>query len=143
MMLSSKCDVVLFVVLVHRCLISRLVAVFVQFILKDQLQSIVDSIRKHEHFSHFYFIILFVGINLLLYVVNLFAYSSFSFLAMLNLYLHLMYSVNYWNEWISLFFSKKKNLIGVYPNMFKIYFFIVYQKSKFITDLTKFLYLKT
>jgi hypothetical protein len=62
------------------------------------------QIREHGHSGDFYFIILFVGIlQLPLYAINmdavrLFADSSFLFLAMLNLYLHVMYSINYWNE---------------------------------------------
>jgi hypothetical protein len=101
-------------------LIFHFVVVFISFMLKDQLQSIADSINNLDVnvadpetwiFRYFNFIILFVG-NLTLYAmnldaVNLFSYSSFTFLAILNLYLYLMYSVNYWNEWISLFFVKK------------------------------------
>ncbi|CAJ2654830.1 unnamed protein product [Trifolium pratense] len=62
------------------------------------------QIRKHGHSGDFYHIILFVGIlQLPLYAINmdavrLFAVSSFLFLAMLNLYLHVMYCINYWNE---------------------------------------------
>ncbi|CAJ2653385.1 unnamed protein product [Trifolium pratense] len=54
------------------------------------------QIRKHGHSGDFYHIILFVGIlQLPLYAINmdavrLFAVSSFLFLAMLNLYLHVM-----------------------------------------------------
>ncbi|CAJ2651670.1 unnamed protein product [Trifolium pratense] len=61
------------------------------------------QIRKHGYFGDFSFIILlFVGI-LPLYAINtdavsLFADSSFLFLAMLNVYLDLMYYINYWNE---------------------------------------------
>ena len=54
------------------------------------------QIRKHEYFNDLEFIILFVSI-LLLYAINLsavslFADSSFTFLAMLNMLFYLMYS---------------------------------------------------
>jgi hypothetical protein len=60
------------------------------------------QIRKHGHSSDFNFIILSVGI-LPFYAINLddvsfFTSSSFLFLAMLDLYLHMLYSINYWNE---------------------------------------------
>jgi hypothetical protein len=97
-------------------LIFRLVKVFLQFILKYYLQPIADSImiwastlqtRKLGHHGDFNLIILFVGIlslySINLDAVNLFADSSLLFLAILNLYLHMMYSVNYWNEWIFFF----------------------------------------
>jgi Ca2+/Na+ antiporter len=69
------------------------------------------QIQKHEHFDDFNFTILSVVI-LPLFVINLddvslFADSSFLFLAMLNLYLHLMYYIDDWNEWISIFLVKK------------------------------------
>jgi hypothetical protein len=60
------------------------------------------QIREHEHFNDFNFIILFVGILSLnainLDAVSLFTNSSFLFLAVLNLYLYLIYSVDYRNE---------------------------------------------
>jgi hypothetical protein len=57
------------------------------------------QIRKLGHSGDFNFIILFVGI-LPFYAINLdavslFADSSFLFLAMLNLYLIMMYSIDY------------------------------------------------
>jgi len=58
------------------------------------------QIRKHEYFNDLEFIILFVSI-LLLYAINLsavslFADSSFTFLAMLNMLFYLMYSQSGW-----------------------------------------------
>jgi len=87
--------------LVHR-LISRLISVFVWFLLKDQLQSIIDSIndltlqiRKHEYFGDLEYIILIVGI-LSLYAINLgyvslFIDSLFMFLTILKKLLYLIY----------------------------------------------------
>jgi hypothetical protein len=76
--------------------------------LKDHLQSVADSINDLDTiisdpeawtFMTLIFIILFVGIlsfyAINLDVVSLLADSSFLFLAMLNLYLNMMYSINY------------------------------------------------
>jgi hypothetical protein len=57
-------------------------------------------------------ITLFINISMLFYAINmdivsLFADSSILFLAVLNLYLNLMYSTDL-NEWISFIFNKKK-----------------------------------
>jgi len=114
--------------LVRCCLISRLVSVFVWYLLKYQLQSITKSIndlddnvayRKHGCSRHMDFVMLFVGI-LLLYAINLgvefFSPYIHSFLAMLNMWLYLMYSINL-NEWISFCFYKKKRINN------EVYFF--------------------
>jgi len=78
-----------------RRLISRLIAVFVYFLLKDRHQSIqiqpmiwasTLKIWKHVNFGDFVFIILFVGIlpfcAINLGAVSLFTGSPFTFLAM-------------------------------------------------------------
>jgi len=98
--------------LVWRCLISRLVAVFVCFIFsQSQIRSMIWTptlqIWKHEYSGDLDFIF-FGGISPLyainLDVMSLFADSSFTFLAMLIL----MYSINL-NEWISFCFCQKKS----------------------------------
>jgi hypothetical protein len=113
---------VLYVVLVRRVWFSILLRCssnsywkinFNQLQIQSMIWASMFQIHKHGHFGDFNFITLFVGI--LPFAINLddlslFAYSSFLFLAMLNLYLHLMCSINYWNEWISLFLIKKKTL---------------------------------
>jgi hypothetical protein len=63
------------------------------------LSSSTMQIRKHRHSGYFNSITLFVSMNMLFYAINLndvslFADSSFSFLAVLNLYLNLMYSTD-------------------------------------------------
>ena len=59
-----------------------------------QIQSMTKlstmKIRRHEYFGNFYFVTLFVGLSMPFYAINsdavsLFADSSFSFLALLNL----------------------------------------------------------
>jgi hypothetical protein len=92
--LSSECGIVLYVVLVRRCLIFRLVAVFVSFKFACFLRSkfSADSmtqtsstlqIRRHEYSGHLNFIIPIVGLEIkLLYIINsdvvsLFADSSY------------------------------------------------------------------
>jgi hypothetical protein len=83
-----------------------------------QIQSMIWTstlqIRKHEHSDDFNFFILFVGI-LPFYAINLddvglFTDSCFLFLAMLDLYLHILYSIDYWDEWILLFLVKINKL---------------------------------
>jgi hypothetical protein len=86
-------------------------------------------IRNHGHSGYFDFIILFVGILPLyainLDVVSLFAGSSFLFLAMLNFYLYMMYSINYCNEWILLVkkIVQKQNIRLIY-----LYFTIIVKR---------------
>ena len=124
MISSSECGVLLLAVIVAafvfsvllRCSFSSYWKVdFNQLQIRSMIWASSLQIRERGHSGDFYFIILFVGIlQLLLYAINmdvvrLFADLSFLFLAMLNLYLHVMYSINYWNEWISLFLSKKNN----------------------------------
>ena len=144
MISSSECGVLLLAVIVAafvfsvllRCSFSSYWKVdFNQLQIRSMIWASSLQIREHGHFGDFYFIILFVGIlQLPLYAINidavrLFADSSFLFLAMLNLYLHVMYSINYWNEWISLFLSQKnKNksssaiLKGTKLNLFSLMF---------------------
>jgi hypothetical protein len=131
-----------FVVLVWRYVGRRLVAtlvcclILVRCLFGSNWHIIFDSVyiqqsmtlasstlqtRRHRYSEHFKFVI-FVGFVtlvsiLLLYTINvdvvsLFADSSFLLLVMLNLYLHLMYSINYLNEWIPLFFSKKIKFVS-------------------------------
>jgi hypothetical protein len=91
--------------LVRRYLISRFVAVFFDSSRKIifgqlQIQSMIWAstlqIRKHGYSGDFNFIILFVVGIMPLYAINsdavsLFADSSFTFLAKLNMWLYLMY----------------------------------------------------
>jgi hypothetical protein len=109
--------------LVRRYLIFCIVAVFIWFFSKDYLQSITYSIndltstlqiRKHTYSGYFNFIILFVVGILPLYainsdVVNLFADSSFTFLAKLNMWLYLIYLSIWMNKYY--FVRVKKNHI--------------------------------
>jgi len=105
----------------RHCLISRLVAVFIWFILKDQL---FNQRFEHQHCrfgdmgisATFILSYTFVGIKTLyaisLDVVNLFAVSSFTFLTILNDVIHRF-------EWmiIVLFLSKQKIKNSEYKQM--------------------------
>jgi len=118
---SSKCDVVLFVVLCDvvwfrvllRCSfvpIERSTSVN-QLQIQSMIWTSTLQIRKHGYSGDLDLIILFVGI-LPLYAINLdvvsmFTVSSFTFLAILMMLLYLMYSIDL-NEWISFCFCKKK-----------------------------------
>jgi len=113
----TLCGVVLFSLLCGTLYcFSRLVMVFVQFRLLDQLWYNGDSVNifsviklhiwRHEHSKHPN-IIEFIGLCIVLSynmdVVNLFIYSSFLFLT--NLYC--MYFINL-NKWISFIIIKNK-----------------------------------
>jgi hypothetical protein len=73
-----------------------------------RLSSSTMQIRRHMYSDYFDIITLFVDMSMInLDCVSFFAdNSSFSFLAVLNLYLNLMYYTDL-NEWISFIFSKK------------------------------------
>jgi len=114
--LSSKCGVVLFVVLcgVWFCVLSwcSFISYWNIYISQLQIQPMIWAstlqIRKHGYFGDLGFIILFVGIlpmyAINLGVVSLFADSPFTFLVMF------VYDVLYHlNEWISFCFCQKKN----------------------------------
>jgi len=118
---SSKCGVVLFVVLygvwfrvLSRCLFNFYWKIDINQL---QIQSMIWAsklqIRKHGYFGDLDFIILFVGILLLyainLSVVSLFTDSSFTFLAMFISDCGVLYQFEWMN--IILFLSKKKNSI--------------------------------
>jgi hypothetical protein len=83
------------------------------------------QIRKHDYSGDLNFIILFVVGILPLYAINfdvvcLFANSSFTFLARLNMWLYLMYSINWINEYHFIFVNKKKvEYINRDPYIFK------------------------
>jgi hypothetical protein len=121
---SSECGVVLFVVLcgaiwfsvLLRCSFDSFLKIgFSQLHLQSMIWASTLQIQKHGYSDHFSFVILFVVDILPLYAINLndvslFADSPFMFLAILNMWFYLMYSID-WNEWISFFFNKKKNKI--------------------------------
>jgi hypothetical protein len=109
--------------LVRRYLISRIVLlrcsfnssrkiIFSQLQIQSMIWASALQIRKHEYSGDFNFIKLFVVDILPLYAINsdavsLFADSSFTFLAKLNMWLYLMYLSIWMNKYYFIYVKKK------------------------------------
>ena len=112
---SSKCGVVLFVVLcgvwfrvLSRCLFNFYWKIDInQLQIQSMIWASTLQIRKYGYFGGLDFIILFVGI-LSLYAVSLFTDSSFTFLTKFVSDCDVLYQFEWMN--IVLFLSKKKPL---------------------------------
>jgi hypothetical protein len=91
------------------------------------------KIRRHLYFGNFYFVTLFVSLSMPFYVINLdavslFADSYFSFLALLNLYLYLMYLSVWMNEY---YVFVKKSITDNRPSkiLILIYYMLYYTSN--------------
>jgi hypothetical protein len=106
------CGVIWFPVLLRCSFDSSRKIIFSQLQIQSMIWASTLQIRKHGHSGDFNFIILFVVGIMSLYAINsdavsLFADSSFTFLAKLNMWLYLMYLSIWMNEYH--FVCVKKN----------------------------------
>ena len=112
MILSSECNDVWFRLLLWCLFGSYWKTDFSQLQNQSIIYALTLHIWKHKYSGDFDFIILFLCI-LSLYAINfgetsLFANSSFTYLAMLNMSLYLIYYINL-NEWTSFYFCYLRN----------------------------------